>query len=125
MRDDLGMVLDHRISGTPARHQLSLTTQGEPGSGGAHRLYVISSVNGGADTGLVFQEGAIPSVGINGITNEVLLAVVIDRLRDFQAGEFSCRENALALTNLEQSMMWLHKRTYDRISRGVEGTYEK
>jgi hypothetical protein len=72
-----------------------------------------------------FQNGPIKENGINGVTQEVLLAIVIDRLRSFQAGEFVCRENAVALTLVETALMWLHKRTHDRMRRGVEGTNQQ
>jgi hypothetical protein len=71
---------------------------------------------------IVFQNGAIKENGVNGCHNEDLISIVIDRLHGFQSGEFSCRENAIALTKLEEAMMWLNKRTNDRILRGVEGT---
>jgi len=54
-----------------------------------------------------------------------LIAVVIDRLQGFQGGKFACRENALALTKLEEAVHWLHHRTAQRLARGVEGTHEK
>ena len=60
---------------------------------------------------------------MNGLTQEVLLAIVADRLRSFQAGKFACRENALALTKIEEAQHWLHSRTLARMSRGVEGTH--
>jgi hypothetical protein len=47
--------------------------------------------------------------------------ICIDRLRSFQSGDFKCRENALALTKLEEALHWLNHRTRDRQSRGVEG----
>ena len=50
-----------------------------------------------------------------------LLAIVIDRLRAFQAGPFACRENALALTKIEEAQHWLLHRTRARMTRGVEG----
>jgi hypothetical protein len=50
-----------------------------------------------------------------------LIAIVIDRLRGFQSGPFSCRENALALTKMEEALHWLNARTRDRMERGVEG----
>lgn len=53
------------------------------------------------------------------------MAICIDRLRSFQAGPFACRENAIALTKLEESLMWLRRRTVARIKRGVEGTHQK
>lgn len=56
----------------------------------------------------------------DGTTSEEVLAVLIDRL-DYLNKKFPCRENALAFTNLELALMWLNKRTADRVKRGVEG----
>lgn len=56
----------------------------------------------------------------NGTTNEEVLAVLIDRMQYLQ-GKFLCRENAIVITKLEESLMWLNKRTNDRKARGVEG----
>jgi hypothetical protein len=72
-----------------------------------------------------FQNGPINEHGVNGISQEALLAVVIDRLRSFQAGPYACRENATALTKCEEALMWLKLRTQRRIDRGVEGTSAK
>ena len=69
-----------------------------------------------------FQKGPIKENGINGCHNEDLIAIVIDRLQSFQKSEWSCRENSVAITKLEESLMWLRKRTQDRENRGVEGT---
>jgi hypothetical protein len=93
------------------------------GAGGASHAYVIQWDNGttGGASEVRFQNGPISENGVNGVTNEALLAVVIDRLRCFQTGPFSCRENALALTKLEEAMHWLNARTSDRMARGVEG----
>lgn len=68
-----------------------------------------------------FQRGPIAEVGVNGITNEALIAIVIDRLNGAQEGPFRSRFNALAITALEQASLWLCKRTLDRMDRGVEG----
>jgi hypothetical protein len=56
----------------------------------------------------------------DGTTNEEVLRVLIDRLQYLQ-GKFPCRENAIVITKLEESLMWLEKRTADRKKRGVEG----
>ena len=71
-----------------------------------------------------FQNGPIGEFGVNGISNEALLAIVEDRLKGFQSGDYACRENALALTKLQEAMMWLHSRTRARVARGVEGTHQ-
>ena len=41
----------------------------------------------------------------------------------FQDSEFECRENAVAITKLEEALLWLRKRTIGREKRGVEGTH--
>lgn len=102
----------------------------DKGQGGANHVYdVIQTVPVGAAVSddsifarVKFQDGPIKEFGINGCHNEDLIAIVIDRLQGFQEGDFSCRENAIAITKLEEAMMWLNKRTSKRIARGVEGT---
>lgn len=121
-------ITDHKLNGL--NEALEIVALDKPGDGGAHHHYRIqlhSSEIVRPDTAqcdIHFQNGPIPETGYNGLTNEALLAVVIDRLRGFQSGKFSCRENAIALTNCEEALMWLHKRTKDRQVRGVEGTHE-
>jgi len=69
-----------------------------------------------------FQKGPVKVHGRNGIHNEDLIAIVIDRLQGLNSGDFKCRQNSLAITKLEEAMMWLNNRTAERRSRGVEGT---
>lgn len=71
-----------------------------------------------------FQEGSVKENGVNGCFNEDLIAIVIDRLQNFQRSEFACKENSDAIGNLELAMMHLRKRTQSRIDRGVEGTHQ-
>ena len=78
-------------------------------------LEVVGKVN--------FQEGPIKENGINGVCNEDLILMVLTRLESFQSSDYRCRENACAITKLEESLMWLRKRTQDRETRGVEGTH--
>jgi hypothetical protein len=56
----------------------------------------------------------------DGTTNEEVLKMMIDRMNYLQA-KFPCRENAIVITKLEESLMWLNKRTADRQARNVEG----
>lgn len=60
----------------------------------------------------------------DGTTNEELIEVLIDRMM-FLQNKFPCRENAIVITKLEESLMWLNKRTQDRIKRNVEGKHIK
>ena len=99
----------------------------EPGPGGASHLYsmALKSEDGSPgdrySTVIRFQKGPLAENGPNGFTHEALLAIVKDRLKSFQAGQFACLENAVALTKVQEAMMWLNKRTADRVDRGVEG----
>ena len=52
-----------------------------------------------------------------GTTNEEVLS---DRM-NYLKSKFPCRENAIVITKLEESLMWLNKRTEDRVKRNVEG----
>ncbi len=56
----------------------------------------------------------------DGTTNEQVLEVLIDRMNYLQS-KFPCKENAIVITNLQESLMWLEKRTSDRKKRNVEG----
>ena len=58
----------------------------------------------------------------HGTSLEEMLAVSIERLQQLNE-RFSCRENAIAITKMQEALMWLNKRTNDRINRGVEGTH--
>ncbi len=112
---------DHQVN--PASDALTVNVLDQPGAGGAcHEYEVIHS--GMAPTRISFQNGpiSVDGNGVNGLTHEVLLAIVADRLRSFQAGTYSCKANACALTHIEEAQHWLQQRTLERMRRGVEGT---
>ena len=114
---------DHIVN--PVNDRLVIRVTDEPGAGGANHEYQIAWVenDGHADAlAIAFQDGPIADNGVNGVTQEALLAIVMDRLRSFQAGPYKCKENACALTHIEEAMMWLQQRTIQRMRRGVEGT---
>jgi hypothetical protein len=79
---------------------------------------------------LHFYEMRPDRTKIDGVTNEEVLRVLIHRLHYLNEawgnppGKFRCRENSLAITKLEEALMWLEKRTADRVARGVEGKME-
>ena len=60
----------------------------------------------------------------DGTTNEEVLSMLIDRMYYLQK-LCPCRENAIVITKLEESLMWLDKRTDDRMKRKVEGSLAK
>lgn len=126
-------ITSHRVN--PANDRIQILIVDEPGAGGANHRYELTgfdfsknkSCPRDVDPGkqvILFQNGPIPENGVNGVTQEVLIAICIDRLKSFQAGPFSCRENAIALTKLEEAQMWLQKRTLDRMAKGIEGTHQ-
>ena len=60
----------------------------------------------------------------NGAFVETMIAAVVQRIEYYQAGKFRCRENALAITKLEEALHWLNSRTSRRESQDVEGTHK-
>lgn len=113
----------------------------DPGPGGARHLYEVVKLNTGRiceedDTFRTRPENMLLTVqmqkgprnspdAIQGVLDTDLLEIVRDRLAAFQAGPYACRENACALTHIEEALLWMNKRVEDRITRGVLGTYEK
>lgn len=108
-------------------NRLVLAATDAPGAGGANHRYGIFLLNA-EDRALVgevlFQHGPIAEVGINGISNEALLAIVQDRLASFQSGPYACPENAAAQKHVDSALAELNARTSTRMARGVEGTHE-
>lgn len=88
-------------------------------------LHFRHTVNKKDDLLLLFQNGPIPEAGVNGLTHEVLLEILIDRLSGFQAGQFACDANQLCLDHLKAAQEILLNRTRERMARGVEGTHQK
>ena len=73
-----------------------------------------------------FQNGARKEENsIHGVLDTDLLEIVRDRLKAFQEGQFATRENAIALTHIEEALMWMNRRVEDRIERNVLGTNNK
>lgn len=83
--------------------------------------YVISHPANGVYAEVLFQNGPVKEVGVNGLTNEALLKLVLHRLRILNTNVY-CRENSLAISNIEKGLIWLEQRTLDRVKRNVEGS---
>ncbi len=117
---------DHKVN--PANDKLTIRVLDEPGAGGANHQYAVEHNPSGRDGfiyNIGFQNGpiSVDGNGVNGLTHEVLLSIVADRLRSFQKGEYACKANACALTHIEEAQHWLQQRTLERMRRGVEGTH--
>ena len=114
-------VIETHIVEGDTQPQIEIRVLDEAGAGGAHHVYglIVPEDDG---TLIRFQNGPIKEVGVNGLTQEALLAVVIHRLECFQAGPFACEENETALKYVELALYQLQTRTRKRVERGVEGT---
>jgi len=136
-------ITSHMVN--PANDSITITVLDEPGSGGANHAYVVGpySIHANPSIGaieafaaaqseegcqshwpVVFQNGPIAESGINGLTPEILLAILIDRLEGFQSGPYASADNAEALTSLQIAQTALQRRTRERMARGVEGTHQ-
>lgn len=115
-------ITEHYVN--PANDTIAVAAVDLPGQGGAYHEYLCRLPNG-TTFRIAFQNGPISADGngVNGLTHEVLLAIVADRLRGFQQGPYSCKANACALTHIEEALHWLQQRTLERMRRGVEGTH--
>jgi hypothetical protein len=70
---------------------------------------------------LSFQNGPIKEAGVNGIQNEPIIALLIDRL-EFLDNTFPSEFNKNAIMHLNEALKSLKARTANRVDRGVEGT---
>lgn len=118
-------ITEHHIN--ECNECLKVHVMDREGPGGANHHYRVdieTARSGGHLVDLRFQNGAIKEAGVNGLTHEVLLAIIADRLRAFQAGPYACTENKEALEYIEGAQAVLKKRTARRVETGVEGTMQ-
>jgi len=118
-------ITSHKVNG--CNEALRIVVMDDPGHGGAcHHYQIELPAPPDEDYEVVeidFQNGPIAEAGVNGVTHEALLAILIDRLESFQAGPYKCAENQDALDHLRKAMTALQDRTLKRVARGVEGTH--
>jgi hypothetical protein len=119
----------HKVNGL--NEKIKIEAIDEKGEGGANHHYLvqwgeIDNIEGWTIQKeyleIIFQKGPIKENGVKGVSNEAILAIVIDRLEGFQSGNFACEENKEALEYLSRAMRVLQRRTLERMNRGVEGT---
>ena len=81
----------------------------QPGNGGACHRFLIDANGEPVSTEIQMQDGPRNlSDSKHGVIDSDLLEIVRDRLKSFQAGPYCCRENAIALTYVEQALQWLN-----------------
>ena len=67
-------------------------------------------------------------VGPSGVFVEEVIDAALQRIQHYQEvanGHFRCRQNAIAITKLQEAVFWLRDRTEEREARGVKGTHEQ
>lgn len=101
--------------------ELTVSATDALGPGGANHHYRIEGFNCAPPMEIVFQKGGIVEAGTNGLTHEILLAIVIDRLESFQKGPYPSEYNSKALHYASMALECLKQRTRERVARGVEG----
>ena len=108
-----GLVISHLTSSEiPAGHAYQVLC--DPTPEGQHRT--LASIN--------FQNGPIPAVGVNGITNEALLTILIHRTEVLNA-QYPCHENEVGIEFMRKALDAFEARTINRKARGVEGKMVK
>lgn len=71
---------------------------------------------------VVFQDGNPAMNGVNGLTNEHLFAILVDRITR-QDAKFPSFENKTAIAGARLGLEALEHRTANRKARGVEGQH--
>ena len=94
----------------------------------AGHTYILDSMEGTVSQTIQFidkkqVDGQFKTIKV-GTTNEDVLRMLIDRMK-WLNNLCGCRENSICITKLEESLMWLEKRTADRVARNVEGKPDK
>ena len=120
-------ILYHKDGGN-LNNGIGIFATDNPGPGGArhHYSFVFHSEKGYLMyQNIAFQKGVVTENGINGISQEALLAVLIHRLECFIAGPYPSIETQNALNHCKMALDALKARTQDRLNRGVLGKYEK
>lgn len=80
-------------------HQVIFATDAD--SATAADIYGTANVDTSKFFGrLKFQDGPIQEHGRNGITNEEVIEMLLERLDALNQPPYACRENSVAITNL-------------------------
>ncbi len=66
------------------------------------------------------QSGPVKEFGANGCQIDDVISWAKDKIEEFHKN-FPCQENHMAITKLDEALLWLIKRKIDREKRAVEG----
>lgn len=110
--DHNGVSVTHQLFADPEKESDQPTSLPE-----GHFYDVVAGEN---ITPIYFQNGPVKENGVNGVTSEALLAILIHRTKILN-GNFPCDENKRAISYMENASALFEQRTRDRLNRGVEG----
>ncbi len=127
MNETMREITTHKVSGATSEVNDAISIHADgPGPGNASHKYSIRWKNERDQTEphcfIGFQNGPVKENGVNGVTDEALMAILIDRLEGFQAGKYASDENAETLHRMKMALASAQLRTKRRQARGVEGT---
>lgn len=91
-----------------------LTQDKEDGNPTHHDFEIRRTTDNKILSKMHFQQGPLTEEGPNGILNEDLLMMIIDRVESFQSSKLKCRENENALQHLYEALFWLNQRNNKR-----------
>jgi hypothetical protein len=109
----LRKITAHLAGGDTVNHQIEIQVVGCPGQDGYDRWYRVTwnrIANGdervGCNLQVGFHDGSVDSRPVNGVTPEVLLAILIDRFSAIQAGPRASPGVERALHHCERALVF-------------------
>ena len=93
-------------------------------TGGETRIFDPAALVDDDPLATIRWQNGILSLGRNGVLVEDLLEAALQRMQFFNDSKFRCRENSLAITHIQEAIMWLRERQRNRAKQGVQSSYE-
>lgn len=87
-----------------------------------------NGIEDGAGATVKFCKGDKSNLDVfsqEGIFTESLIQLAKQYLESVNKGQLATRETSMAITKLDEALLWIDKRAQDRALRNVQGTYQK
>lgn len=85
-----------------------------------------SGIEDGSGIDIIFCKGNKEDESFlrqEGVFTETLIQVAKEYLETVNVGDMSTRETSMAITKLDEALMWINKRAEDRKLKGIQATY--
>lgn len=99
--------------------------------GATYRIPTYKITENGAEDGagleVLFCKGNKENTAVlrqEGVFTETLIQLAKEYLETVNVGDMATRETSMAITKLDEALMWIDKRSNDRKLRGVQNTYK-